>query len=158
MEKLLDKYWSLFLIILGINFILQLYCFLEVYSRNSPCILFHRLMIAVCFFCTALSFGGLLIIRRSQDEKNYISRKIRQFFEEDIGTFVFLYICIIFLIYGLFYSFMNFGFVFFGNYLQVMEVILFVNVAVVIISAFTFIWLFLFFCKWIFCRILKIHS
>ena len=79
---------------------------------------------ALWLYCTALSFGGLLIIRRSQDEKNSISRKIRQFFEEDIDSAAFFCACVVLLIFSLFYGFMNFGLVLFKDNLQVMEAII----------------------------------
>jgi len=157
--KALDKNLGLIFCVFEVNIILQLYCFLEVYSRNNPCSLFYLLMIAAWLFYNVLAFGGLLIIRRSGDEKNNISSKIRQYFgKEDISVSFIFYTCIIILFYSHFCSFMNFGFVFFGNNLQVIMAIIFINLAIACIGAFASVWAFLFFCGWGFRKIFKIYG
>ena len=135
MEKILNKYWNWVLIIFGASLLLQLCSLMEIYFRNSNKL--SWLFISGCFtFYTILVFLVLLFIRRSQNTKNKISRKIRKFVDIEIDIIDILtggYGLV--LIYCLFYSILIFYFYYFVDILQktqIVCIILFASIIVII--------------------------
>lgn len=145
MEKILNKHWVSILYVFGTSFILQLYCFIEVYSRNPNKELF-LFIIGVFLLYTVLIFFVLLLIRRSGDCKNNISRKIRLYLEkagfDDIN--VMFCMCVMLLFYSLYYSFISFNYVFFGDESQktLIAILILVNLIIVGLSMFVLLLIF----------------